>query len=178
MHKQDNNSPINILMNEHEVITSAIDIALKADSLIGKNDELYLKVATELLSFFRSYADTIHHKKEDIILFPEMIRKNELLKGGVIKEMYENHCDFHTMINNTEQYLIKKDYLRAQQQLHIYAEALLDHIAVENEEVFQIAESVFDDSELETMYFRFIDIDRETIKPELENIVQQIKEYF
>ena len=40
MHKQDNNSPINILMNEHEVITSAIDIALKADSLIGKNDEL------------------------------------------------------------------------------------------------------------------------------------------
>lgn len=171
-------SPINLLMEEHDIISKAIDTALKADALIGKNDELYSKVATDLLSFFRSYADNIHHKKEENILFPEMIRKNELLNEGVIKEMCENHADFHTMIYNTEEYLVKKDYLRAQQQLHIYAEALLDHIAVENDEVFQIAESVFDDSELETMYYRFIDIDRETIKPELENKLVQIRELF
>ncbi len=178
MHKLDIKSPIVLLMNEHEIITSAIDIAMKADSLIGKNDELYSKVARNLLSFFRNYADNVHHKKEDNILFPEMIRKNEMMKEGVLKEMNENHHDFHDMINNAEQYLIKGDYLRAQQQLHVYADALLDHIAVENEEVFQIAASIFDDNELETMYFRFIDIDRETLKPELETKLEQIRNLF
>lgn len=172
---------IKLLLNEHIIITSAITIALKADVLIGKNDELYATVIGRLMNFFKNYADSIHHKKENLILFPEMISKNEFLKDGVIKEMYDNHDDFHELINTIQHFIAKKDYLRAQQQLHIYAEALLDHIAVENDEVFQMAESFFDEGEKEKMYFRFIDIDREigeNVKTDLENQVEEIKNLF
>jgi hemerythrin-like domain-containing protein len=40
-----------------------------------------------------------------------------------------------------------------------YAENLLDHIAVEDDEVFQIPETIFDESEMERIYFRFMDCD-------------------
>lgn len=168
-------NPIELLINEHNIISSAVDVALKADVLIGKNDKLYSEVTNKLLQFFREYADKIHHNKENLILFPEMVNKNELLKDGIIKEMYDNHDEFKEMINNVEHYLLKKDYLRAQQQLHVYAEALLDHIAVENDEVFQIAELLFNDSELEIMYFRFIDSDNEMFVSAKHSFVNQIE---
>lgn len=173
--------PIKLLFNEHEIISSAVNIAFKADILIGKNDELYSFVINKLLEFFRGYADIIHHNKENLILFPEMVNKNELLKDGIIKEMYNNHDEFREMINSVEYYLLKKDYLRTQQQMHVYAEALLNHIAVENDEVFQIAEMLFIDKELENIYFRFIDADNEMLlntKPNLEKQINELMKLF
>ncbi len=66
----------------------------------------------------------------------------------------------------------EKKYEAAQHQLEQYAEALFDHIAVENEEVFQAAASLFSDAELEKISFRFLDCDRDLgtgRKEELEN---------
>lgn len=171
-------NPINILLHEHKIIASAIDIAMQADKLIGNNNELYNNVVTKLLDFFQNYADKIHHRKENLVLFPEMIKKSELLREGLIHEMYDNHDEFQGMINKIEQLLLKNDYLRVQQQLHVYAEALLNHIAVENDEVFQIAESLFNDLELENMYFRFIDTDTEMLlstKSDLEKRIEELR---
>lgn len=154
-------NPITILFDEHEIIISAIDIAKRADELLATDEPAYEKTIRELIVFFRVYADQYHHHKEEEILFPEMNKKNELLEEGVIKEMFENHADFRDMIKRIEAFLDKKDYQMAQQQLHTYAEALLDHIAVENDEVFQMTDSLFDYQELEKLYFRFHDCDRE-----------------
>lgn len=150
---------VKTLLDEHEYIVSAVKLVDPATALIGKNDNEYIRIARQLIAFFREYGDSYHHQKEENILFPEMNKKNELLGEGVIKEMFENHSDFRDMLQSAEQFLDKKDLMRASQQLHIYAEALLDHIAVENEEVFQMTESLFDDNELQKLYFRFKDND-------------------
>lgn len=155
------NKCLKMLYDEHEIIVNAIDAAKQAETLIGKEDELYEMTIRELLSFFRNYADKYHHYKEELILFPEMSKKNELLEDGVIKEMFDNHEDFRGMIKEIETLLDEKNYPATQKALNSYAEALLDHIAVENEEVFQMAESIFDEAELERIYFRFVDCDRE-----------------
>ncbi|MBI2271167.1 MAG: hemerythrin domain-containing protein [Bacteroidetes bacterium] len=152
--------PIKTLYNEHETIVLAIDIAGKLDSLLVKDETRYITILSQLIKFFKCYADQYHHRKEEDILFPEMNKKNELLADGVIKEMFENHEDFRGLIRNIEAFLGKKDYLRVQQQLRIYTEALLDHIAVENDEVFQMAETLLTKEELEKIYFRFEDCDR------------------
>lgn len=169
-------SPIKVLFDEHEIIISAIDIAKEADKLIATNEVLYEKLIRDLIAFFKVYADQYHHYKEEQILFPEMNKKNELLEDGVIKEMLENHEDFRSLIKGIETLLDKKDYMRAQQQLHIYTEALLDHIAVENDEVFQIAETLFDSAELEKIYFHFDDCDREVGEQNKAELVNQLKE--
>lgn len=169
-------NPIKILFDEHEIIISAIDIAKRADKLIAKDEVAYEKLIRDLINFFKVYADQYHHYKEEKILFPEMSKKNELLEGGVIKEMFENHEDFRNLIKEIETFLDKKDYIQAQQQLHKYTEALLDHIAVENDEVFQMAESIFDNDELEKIYFRFQDSDFEVGEQNKIELVNQLKE--
>lgn len=170
-------NPIKILLQEHDLILSAVDIARQADKLLTKKGEAaYVTVMRQLINFFRNYADHYHHYKEEKILFQEMNKKNELLEEGVIKEMLENHEDFRYMITSIENFLNNKDYMRAQQQLTIYTEALLDHIAVENDEVFQMAETLFEKDELEKLYFRFEDCDREIGEEKKAELINQLNE--
>jgi hemerythrin-like domain-containing protein len=155
------NDSIKLLTDEHVVISTACEISDRIAKLIGKKDSEYEDVARQLLSFFREYGDAYHHFKEEKILFPEMNKKNEMIADGIIKEMLENHEDFRELLRGVEDFLNKKDYLRAQQQFHIYKEVLLDHIAVENDEVFHVADALFSPTENENINFRFADCDHE-----------------
>ena len=155
------NTYLKLLYDEHSIIINAIDVAKESESLIGKDNILYEKTIRTLIDFFRNFADKYHHNKEEMILFPEMEKKNEMLQDGVIKEMFDNHEEFREMIKDIQQNLDAKNFIETQKKLNAYGEALLDHIAVENEEVFQMAESIFDDDELERISFRFLDSDRE-----------------
>ena len=170
------NNAIQMLFEEHSVIVTAIDAAENAESLIGINDILYEKTIRELLYFFRKYADNYHHRKEEEILFPEMKKKNELLADGVLKEMFDNHEEFREMLRNIERLLDEKNYMNAQKQLNIYCNSLLDHIHVENEEVFQMSETLFNDDELGKIYFRFEDCDREIGSIEKKELAEHINE--
>jgi len=173
------NDPIQILFDEHEIIRMVVDAAKNSSALAGKEDSRYEQVVKKLLMFFRNYADKYHHHKEEIILFPEMGKRNELLQGGVIQEMLDNHAEFREMLGSIETFISNKNYMRASQQMEIYCEALLDHIAVENDEVFHIAESLFQEKELDAMYFRFADCDKElgeTDKMELAKMANEIHE--
>lgn len=154
------NNPIDLLYKEHEIILDAANVA-KQLRIIIDNPDLYEKQVFELLSFFKKYADQYHHHKEEEVLFPEMIKANELLESGVIQEMFENHEDFRELIEEIKQSTKSKDYQNAQNKLEQYIDALIDHIAVENEEVFEIAKTLFSSEELENIYFKFKDIDRE-----------------
>lgn len=169
-------SPVKVLFDEHDIIVSAINTAKEADKLIAKDEIIYEQLVWNLIKFFREYADQYHHHKEEQILFPEMSKKNELLEDGVIKEMFENHEDFRDLIKSVETFLDEKNYTGAQKQLNIYTESLLDHIAVENDEVFQMAETIFDDDELEKIYFRFEDCDRELGDANKTQLINQLKE--
>ncbi|MEK6616530.1 MAG: hemerythrin domain-containing protein, partial [Bacteroidota bacterium] len=73
------NKSMKVLFDEHEIIVNAINTTRQAKSLIGKNDAAYEKLITQLIGFFRNYADKYHHFKEEEILFPEMAKRNELL---------------------------------------------------------------------------------------------------
>lgn len=167
------NEALKMLYDEHEIIEQAVRIAKQASSLVGTNNEQYEKTVRTLIHFFKNYSDKYHHRKEEEILFPEMERKNEMLADGVIHEMMSNHEDFREMIRSIENSLSDKNYTDAEKWLYQYTEALLDHIAVENDEVFQMAESLFTDDELDKIYFRFQDSDRELgdeLKAELANL--------
>lgn len=169
---------IKMLYHEHEVIVKAVDTATQAGTLIGKDNLTYASTVRQLITFFRNYADKYHHFKEEEILFPEMSRKNELLAGGVIQEMMENHEDFRERLTSIESCVSDGNFETAQQKMEQYTDALLDHIAVENDEVFQAAESIFTEEELEKIGFRFLDSDSSLgneQKEELESLLYNLK---
>lgn len=153
-------NPIEILYKEHNIIMDAINIAHDLRKIID-NSVLYEKQVNSLILFFREFADKCHHQKEETVLFPQMIKANELLESGVVQEMFENHDDFRKLINEIEKSIKNKDYKSAQNKLEQYIDSLKDHIAVENEEVFEIAQTLFNENELEKIYFKFKDIDSE-----------------
>ncbi len=150
---------LKMLFNEHDVITKAAYLAKNAESLIGVNDEEYELTISELIRFFRVYADQYHHYKEEEILFPEMAKKSEMLAEGILKEMLDNHEFFRETLREIESNLKDQNYPEVARGINEYTEALLDHIAVENEELFHMAYSLFTEDELDKIYFRFIDLD-------------------
>lgn len=169
------NDPMKMLYNEHAIIVNAVDAVCQAKELIGKDEQKYFEAVKKLIAFFQNYADKYHHFKEEEILFPEMSKKNELLAYGVIKEMLDNHEEFREMLRSAEEKLSRNNLEAAQKILEKYAELLLEHIAVENDELFQMTEALFSDDELERIKYRFEDCDRElgiSEKLELENKFQ------
>jgi len=155
------NNPVDTLVMEHDIIMSYIDAAKAIHPLAESQVEEYVKRASELVDFFREYADCYHHKKEEAILFPGMSKENELLSEGIIKEMLENHEEFRNDISEIKSALERKDLRTADSILQNYCNKLLDHIAVENDELFQMVSSLIPETEQEKMYFEFVDIDRE-----------------
>jgi hemerythrin-like domain-containing protein len=167
-----------LLFEEHATILDAVSSVKAARAWLEADPLFYEQTIRSLIAFFRDYADRYHHSKEEEILFPEMCRRNELLAGGVIHEMLDNHDTFRQMLSEIEASLAQKKYGAAQHQIEEYAEALSDHIAVENEEVFQAAASLFTDAELEKIRFRFLDSDRDLgtgRKEELENSARSLQ---
>lgn len=154
-------NPVDVLYQEHEIIKKVIDEVRNVVNAPLKNASEYEKTILEAITFFKTYADKYHHLKEEEILFPAMVQKSELLESGVIKEMLDNHEDFRLIISNIEKSLSEKKYAEVKLLILKYTEALLDHIAVENDEVFQMALTLFSDKELEDVYYRFCDSDRE-----------------
>lgn len=173
------NTTLKMLYDEHDNISRAIEITKNAKKLIGKNDKEYESIARELIGFFKVYGDQYHHHKEEEILFPEMTKKNELLTDGIIKEMFDNHANFRELIHTIESDIEQKKFNDASLKMDEYTEALLDHIAVENEELFQTADVLFTGDELENIYYRFIDMDNElgkTKKKELTDLLHSLNQ--
>lgn len=168
------NNPIELLIQEHDIILKAIDSAKKISSTKNINPEAYQSNSKKMIEFFRNYADKYHHNKEETLLFPAMCDENTILKDGIIGEMMDNHAKFRNDLNEIEADLKRSELDSANRRIIKYLNELLDHISIENDEVFQIAGALLSKDELEKIYFGFIDIDRElgmAAKSELELLV-------
>lgn len=154
-------NPISILFKEHQNIIRLVHYYYDIADLYKTDEQKYQEIVTDLLNFFKNYADKYHHRKEEDLLFPKMCEKNELLSSGIIGEMLENHSEFREQVGKVRAALEKRDYENTDRFLREYLENLMNHIAVENGEVFHIAEELFSEEELENIYFRFEDADNE-----------------
>lgn len=167
-----------LLYREHEMIETALEAV---DALVQHDfdDVVFSNNAGMLIQFFREYGDSFHHNKEEKLLFPAMVTRNELVGESVISEMLNNHADFREMLGRAQDCVDAREYEIAKEVLAEYADALRDHIAVENDEVFPMAESLFTEEEARTIGHQYEDEDRELgveRKSELIAMVDKITE--
>ncbi len=155
-------SPVfQLMMDEHRIIERALNYSKTLDGLWMEDVHTYTDNILKLTDFFKEYSDAYHHNKEEVDLFKELIRQNEMLKDGIVGEFIQQHEDFRDYVRNITESANHKDYGLSFKLLMEYREELLMHIEAEDDELFPMAEGMFSDSEKETMYFRFQDIDRE-----------------
>lgn len=159
-----------ILIKEHENILKLIDILQYLDNKWLENPIEFEEVMAEAIDFCKTYADQIHHQKEETLLFNTLSELNPMLQYGVVGEMIEHHEIFREMLVNTQNYLLDKKYLQAYKEFKKYLEILEDHIIIENNELFPMADDLLPENIQEKIYFEAKDYDSqvETTKQSME----------
>ncbi|MCP4458342.1 MAG: hypothetical protein GY816_10025 [Cytophagales bacterium] len=168
------NNPIEVMYTEHDIIIKAENIIDKINTLWEENEQGYVDTVSQLVEFFREYADGYHHRKEEDVLFPAISDHPDFVLQEIIEEFEQHHEDFRDYTKEIVEAIEGKDYSKSHELLREYINDLLDHIAAENEELFVLAESLLDEGELETIFFKFKDIDLELgedRKAELEKML-------
>ena len=146
------------LYDEHETILRAIDQLrriLESPDLASRNEEL-----RSLLLFFRDYADGYHHLKEEEVLFPALAEANSAMEA-ITESLSEHHTLFREALASTESAMDSNDWESARTTLEKYASDLVDHISAENDELFVVSDDLLSTSEMDRMYYKFLDCDRE-----------------
>ncbi|MCB9363394.1 MAG: hemerythrin domain-containing protein [Flavobacteriales bacterium] len=171
------NNPLNVMYAEHDIIMKAENIIKNLDKVWENDEEKYKEVVTTLITFFREYADGYHHRKEEEVLFPAIHGHPDFVLQEILEEFETHHEDFREYTTEIEDAIAEGDYEKSYKELNSYVQDLLDHIGAENDELFSLAESLIDEDDLETIFFKFKDIDMELgeeRKVELEKSIDNI----
>ena len=172
------NNPIQVMVDEHRIISSADQTIKQLDQYWKISEVEFEKHVRSLLSFFREYSDKFHHFKEEQVLFQELEEHADFAIPALISELKEHHEIFREHTQTIKMFLDSKQFDKAYAILVTYMNELLDHISVENDELFVMAESLLSYSELETIYYKFKDIDillGESKKAELVEMLENIQ---
>lgn len=154
-------NPISVMYDEHDIIVKAKKIIEKLENTWDSNPTEYAEKAKKLVDFFREYADGYHHRKEEEVLFPAIKDHPDFVLQEIVDEFYTHHDDFRTYASEIIENINEGDYARSYKVFKQYINDLQDHIAAENDELFVLADSLLDDRQKETLYYRFMDIDME-----------------
>ena len=154
-----NSQAIQMLYDEHEIILKAIanvntifeseDLSTQADSLLW------------FIEFFRVYGDLYHHHKEEDLLFSLIEQKDSMLAEGIISSLTEHHEIFREDLQSAQNAISKSDWTSVRRIFNQYLSNLQNHISAENDEFFITVEQILSDEEKESLYFSFLDKDRE-----------------
>lgn len=170
-------NPIQVMLDEHEVISKAEEVILKLDHYWERSEQGFVDYVFSLLTFFREFSDKYHHYKEEQVLFPKMADHIDFQMQSMLTELADHHEMFREYTSSIEHYLNNNQFSKTYTVLSKYMEELLDHIAVENDELFVMAEVLFSTDELENMFYSFKDIDielGESRKAELSNTLTEL----
>lgn len=170
-------TPIQLLLDEHEIIGQVEEIVPMLNNFREAAPDKYHELVSKLIKFFKDYCDKCHHYKEEEVLFMELNDHGAFSQADIIEELMDHHRLFRDKVNKIESVLNNKDLTGVQSLLNEFINELLDHMAVENDELFVMAESVFSKQEQEIIYHKFKDIDLEfglSKKKDLENIIDEI----
>lgn len=82
---------IALMMEEHEYIKRMLVVVRKACFRVYKGDEINYEDFSSMISFIRNFADSHHHKKEEVMLFNKMVDEigttaEKIVKYGMLVE--------------------------------------------------------------------------------------------
>ena len=146
------------LENDHVYILKLCDV-MERMAQAGNPDPEQLEMVVSLI---RNFADGLHHKKEEDLLFPKMTEKGFSTTQGPVAVMLQEHEEGRKYVlgiaGNIEP-LKSGDKGAAetiQTNLLGYARLLKNHISKENNILFRMADNVLSAKEQEDLSAEFI----------------------
>lgn len=155
------------LRAEHERILGSLDVLedLAARAREGAADA---DRARDVLDFLRTFADQLHHAKEEQMLFPALGEAGMPPEGGPVGMMLMEHDEGRRLVEHMAgavEEQLGSDAARSTfaQAAGSFVQLLRDHIAKENEILFPLADQMLSEqsqSELAAGFERFDEQER------------------
>ena len=138
------NDPIEQLIEEHHNILRGIKL-LEFTAKMANDNLLPKQEITDLIHFFRMYADDGHHAKEEKLLFSKLIEKDKSLNSETspIGVLNEQHVIARKLIGNISR--LDNSYV-----FHVedYSSLIKRHIEIEDELFPVLTNDLLDENEI------------------------------
>lgn len=136
-------SPQTDLFAEHRGIVLMLEIMKKVAEKIRNTQEVDKDHLDKIIEFLKIFADKCHHGKEELILFPELLKNNK--KDKFINELLGEHKTGRDFIRgiaeSKENYAVgNPDAIHIAVNMEGYIRLLLQHIKKENNVIFPLVD--------------------------------------
>lgn len=165
---------IDLMMEEHKYIKRMLFVVRKACFKVVEGEEVNYEDFNLMISFIRNFADSHHHKKEEVMLFNKMVDEigetaEKIVKHGMLVEHDLGRFYIKSLDEALEDYKSgnKEAILDVISNAISYTHLLERHIEKEDKVIYKFAQRELNESILKN-------IDNECI--EFENKNSNIKE--
>ncbi len=158
-----------VLRREHDAILRMLEVTDAVAGLLEQTRPVEARVLSDLLEFFRLFADRCHHGKEEDLLFPVLERKGLPGEGGPTGVMRQEHEQGRALIRQMKDAAaayaggragVGQEWAAAARD---YAGLLRRHIDKENNVLFLVAERLLSDAEQADLVAAFDRVEEEKL---------------
>ena len=163
--------PTEVLKHEHRVIEQVLDCLERIAARCRSDGRLERGSAREVLDFFRSYADTCHHGKEEQHLFPMLEARGFSGSSGPVAVMRYEHEQGRELIQGMDRAIDGAgagDSAACAEFVHnarAYAALLRAHIQKEDNCLFPMADQALSDADQVALADCFEQVERDELEP-------------
>ena len=176
-----NNSPIQMLEDEHLIIAKVIGaVSVLADRLEA-GQVVDVETLQGVIEFMHTYADVCHHGKEEELLFPALANKGIPMQGCPIGALTAEHTRGRTLVKEltdaTDVYqsgdpVAKKTVVKSLREI---AAMYPNHIWKEDYLLFPLTNKVLSLAEQQALYRQFERVGRD-VHHRLEQFAEGLSE--
>lgn len=160
-----------VLRDEHEGILAMLAVVEAAAWRIRDGKDVPPDLMVNAVDFFRNFADSCHHSKEEQELFPALAERGIPEEGGPIGMMLMEHDQGRAYLRNMKE--AAERYARGDktaapalvENTFGYVRLLREHIEKENTVLFLMADQVLSNADDERLYEAFDSIEKNHIGP-------------
>ncbi|MHB8152498.1 MAG: hemerythrin domain-containing protein [Vulcanimicrobiaceae bacterium] len=162
------------LRGEHKVI---LEVAALMELLASDQDtpDRLRASMPELLDFLRTYVDRNHHAKEELALFPAM--EVDPMLHALAEVLEAEHDEARRMLVSMEE-AARDERAPLHNAALAYTAHMREHIAKENEMIFDAAERTLGTEQTNALEREFTDIEAAALAPgKLEELLAAIRKH-
>jgi len=149
-----------LLSSDHRTILRALDLLRPIALRVNSNGPDAAADARILLDFFREFADTCHHSKEEMLLFPRLKEAGMRAEGGPLAVLLLEHDQGRTLLRMMGKALEGRKSSDFAIYADRYARLLADHIEKEDRVLFARADSILTENDDEQLVNAFDTIEQ------------------
>jgi hemerythrin-like domain-containing protein len=153
--------PTEILMAEHRVIEQVLNVLESMAAQAERTGKVEKQDATDIVSFFRTFADKSHHGKEEAILFPALEAKGFPRDGGPTGVMMHEHELGRSYVRGMADAIEKDAANPFAQNARAFIELLRQHIQKEDHCLFGMADQALTPADQANLLTAFETVERD-----------------